>query len=87
MTVCVGGGPEVIEALAQIMGIANTHTERRTAVVGCYGVNRMENRFHYQGVKDCRAAALLYGGPSVCEIGCLGGVAPVFRSVRLGPSG
>jgi len=87
VTVCVGGGPEVIDALAQIMGIANTHTERRTAVVGCYGVNRMENRFHYQGVKDCRAAALLYGGPSVCEIGCLGGgtcvsVCP-FGAIRL----
>ena len=83
----MGGGPEVTDVLAQIMDIANAHPERRTAVVGCYGVNRMENRFHYLGVKDCRAVVLLYGGPSVCEIGCLGGgtcvtVCP-FGAIRL----
>jgi formate dehydrogenase beta subunit len=68
----VGGGPEVIDELARIMGEGNTPVEIRTAEIGCYGVNRLGRRYHYDGVKDCRAVALLYGGPISCEKSCLG---------------
>ncbi len=55
--------------------------------MGCYGVNRLDSRFHYLGLQDCRAAALLYGGPGCCENECLGlgtceSVCP-FGAIRL----
>ena len=73
ITVCVGGGLEVIDALARIMGTANIPVEIPIAEIGCYGVNRLEIRFHYHGPQDCRAMAMLYGGPLSCEKSCLGG--------------
>lgn len=58
--------------MAQITGADSSFTEPRKAVVGCYGVNRLETRFHYLGLHDCRAAALLYDGPGSCKNECLG---------------
>lgn len=63
---------EVVDDLAKIFGYQNGHTEIKTASVGCYGVGRMEQRFYYSGLQDCRAVALFYGGPGNCDIGCLG---------------
>jgi len=84
---CVGGGTEVVEGLAKILGSQNVYVERKTALVGCYGVDRMEARFYYSGLQDCRAVALFFGGPTNCNIGCLGGgtcvsVCP-FHAIRM----
>ena len=73
VTVCVGGGLDVVDALAQIMEAEYTHPGKRLAVVNCLGAYRMEKRFQYLGLRDCRAAALLFGGSVICETGCLGG--------------
>ena len=91
ITICVGGGQEVVEELANIFGCPNDHTERKTATVGCYGVARMERRFYYSGLQDCRAVALFFGGPDSCEIGCLGkgscvAVCP-FNAIRVRTDG
>lgn len=91
VTICVGGGLDVIDKLSQIMGSNDEYLGRQTASVGCYGVGRIDQRFQYIGIQDCRAAALFYGGPSPCTIGCLGlgtcaSVCP-FNAIRMRADG
>ena len=70
---CVAAGPDVAEAIAEIMGVAIEAKEPDIAQPGCtYGVSNADVKFLYNGVRDCRAAALLSGGMKVCNIGCLG---------------
>ncbi len=88
--ICVGGGPEVGEAVAAILGVEVTYREPEIAKPDCtYGVGRADMRYQYDGVKDCRAAALLAGGSKECPIGCLGlgtcaAVCP-FGAITMGP--
>jgi len=70
---CVAAGPEVAEAIAEIMGVRIEATEPDIARPGCYfGVAKADTKYRYNGVDDCRAVALLGGGMKVCTIGCLG---------------
>ncbi len=48
-----------------------THDEKLCAFVKCGGVDS-ERRYTYVGAPDCVAAALLAGGPAMCEFACLG---------------
>ncbi len=71
--ICVGGGPEVGEAVAAILGVEVSYREPEIARPDCtYGVNDADLRFRYDGLADCRAAVLLAGGQKECHIGCLG---------------
>jgi formate dehydrogenase beta subunit len=70
---CVGGGPEIGVALAGIMGVEVKETEPQIAQVGCrYPVQRADIKYDYSGLRDCRAAVILAGGPKECPIGCIG---------------
>ena len=70
---CVAAGPEVAEAVAEIMGVTIEATEPDIARAGCYfGVRRADTKYDYNGVDDCRAVAMFGGGMKVCTIGCLG---------------
>ncbi len=70
---CVAAGDDVAMAIAQIMGVSISDTEPEFAGPGCYyGKDDADMEYVYQGVTDCRAAALLFGGMKVCRIGCLG---------------
>jgi formate dehydrogenase (NADP+) beta subunit len=70
---CVAAGPEVAEAIAAVMGVSIEAKEPDIALPGCtYGVQDADLKYVYQGLSDCRAAALLGGGMKVCNIGCLG---------------
>lgn len=88
---CVAGGPELADELAAIMGVEVEYREPEIARPGCtYGIHDAPHiRFRYQGVADCRAAALLNGGSKVCPIGCLGlGTcmrACPFDAISMGP--
>ncbi len=90
--VCVGGGPEVAQAVAQVMGVEVTYREPDISQVDCtYSTQIAQLKYKYDGVRDCRAAALLAGGPKVCNIGCLGlgscvKVCP-FGAIQIGPDG
>lgn len=90
--VCVAGGYEVAQAVAQVMGAQIEHMEPRKAVLACrYSVDKAAAKYRYNGAADCRAAALLYGGPKECLIGCLGlgtceRVCP-FDAIAVGPEG
>ncbi len=70
---CVAGGPEIAEEIAGILGVKLEAREPDIAKPGCtYGYQDADLKYLYDGVHDCRAAALLGGGSKVCPIGCLG---------------
>ena len=70
---CVAGGSDLAEILAGLMGVKVEAKEPDIALPGCYyGVKDADQRYVYDGLNDCRAAALLGGGMKVCTIGCLG---------------
>jgi NADPH-dependent glutamate synthase beta subunit-like oxidoreductase len=88
----VAAGPEVAEAIASIMGVKVEAVEPDIALPGCYfGVENADTKYVYNGLDDCRAAALLGGGMKVCTIGCLGlgtcARACPFGAISMGPEG
>jgi NADPH-dependent glutamate synthase beta subunit-like oxidoreductase/NAD-dependent dihydropyrimidine dehydrogenase PreA subunit len=88
----VAAGPEVAEAIAEIMGVKIEAVEPDIALPGCYfGVQDADTKYIYDGLDDCRAVALLGGGMKVCTIGCLGlgtcAKACPFDAISMGPKG
>ncbi len=70
---CVAGGPELAEAIAEVMGMKIEAKEPDIALPGCtYGVGEAALKYTYDGLSSCQAAAMLYGGMKECQIGCLG---------------
>jgi formate dehydrogenase (NADP+) beta subunit len=70
---CVAAGDDVAQAIAAILGVAIEAKEPDIARPGCtYGFQDADAKYIYDGLSDCRAAALLGGGMKVCTIGCLG---------------
>ena len=89
---CVAAGPEVAEEIAAILGVAIEAKEPDIARPGCtYGVADADVKYIYDGLADCRAAALINGGMKVCHIGCLGlgtcARACPFDAITMGPEG
>ena len=69
---CILGGQAATDALAAIMGVESTQVEPAVAKIMCHGHSGVAaDSFLYRGLDDCRAAALMYGGPKGCEFGCL----------------
>ena len=88
----MAAGPEVAEAIAEIMGVKIEAKEPDIARPGCYfGVQDADLKYIYDGLDDCRAVALLAGGMKVCTIGCLGlgtcGKVCPFDAITMGPQG
>jgi formate dehydrogenase beta subunit len=70
---CLAGGPDTAIALSTVLGVTVEVKEPDKARLGCwYRPEEADTKFRYDGVKDCRAAMLLFGGSKVCEIGCMG---------------
>ena len=71
---CVPGGAEVAEAISTLLGMESSgQTARTVAFVHCNGTcDAVEQKTVYDGINTCRAASMLYGGPSACRFGCLG---------------
>lgn len=70
---CVAAGPDVAEAIAALMGVSIEAKEPEIARPGChYSIEDTDIKYLYEGLSDCRAAALMSGGMKVCNIGCLG---------------
>jgi len=89
---CVAAGPETGQAIAVFLGMAVTASEPDIARSGCfYSVEEAETKYEYDGLGDCRAAALLGGGMKVCTVGCLGlgtcAKACPFDAITMGPDG
>lgn len=70
---CAPGAGGCIAAIAAIMGVEATSTEPEFATVRCDG-NGVRPRFHYDGVRNCKAATVmgLAGSFQDCPYGCLG---------------
>jgi len=89
---CVAGGPDLAEEIAALMGVKVEVKEPDIARPGCYyGVQKSDVNYVYDGLKDCRAVALIGGGMKVCRIGCLGlgtcAQACPFDAITMGPEG
>ena len=70
---CLAGGPEVARKIAEILGTAVEIREQEVAFVACQGGrSRTREKFEYEGVADCQAASILFGGGKACAWGCLG---------------
>jgi NADPH-dependent glutamate synthase beta subunit-like oxidoreductase len=90
-TVCIVSDAEASKAVAGLMGQEVIEREPELAVRDCSGGDRADMAFHYEGVLDCRAAHLLYGGAKSCPEGCLGLGTCVracpFDAIQMGPQG
>jgi len=70
---CSVGGANVARSIGEIMGQEAGAVEPMVAVLVCRGGKDVAGaRFQYKGAADCRAAALLLGGPKACIYGCVG---------------
>ncbi len=71
--VCIAGGYDIALAVSKVMGVEVKEKEPEISISGCkYGIGDADTNYTYNGVKDCNAAMLLYGGTKECSIGCLG---------------
>jgi Na+-translocating ferredoxin:NAD+ oxidoreductase RNF subunit RnfB len=71
---CAAGGPSLASGIAEIMGVENEESVLRRAFLKCKGSPMFSARNAiYEGIKDCRSAAVLPGGsPNACPFGCMG---------------
>ena len=70
---CVASSADVAVTIAGLMGVTIGEKEPEFSQPGChYGVDDADIKYDYEGIKDCRAAAMLAGGMKICNIGCLG---------------
>ncbi len=71
---CPVGGEPVAEKIGAIMGVEAGDTVREVAFVRCSGnCEKAADKYEYDGVKDCVAAAAVPGsGAKACSYGCLG---------------
>ncbi len=70
---CKAGGDDVAQAIAAVLGVSADASARDVAHIFCRGTNSAaEKKYVYQGITDCRAASLLFGGDKSCTYGCLG---------------
>jgi formate dehydrogenase (NADP+) beta subunit len=87
--ICVGGGPDIDENVANIMGMKIVAKEPELASTECCGGARAVEKFAYDGIQDCRAANMMFGGTKICEHGCLGFGTCVatcaFGAIQMGP--
>ena len=71
-TVCAVATDEARAEIAGILGIEHKTKVKTVATVLCNGGTRAVDKFEYKGIRDCRAATLVFGGQKACEFGCLG---------------
>ena len=72
-TLCAPGGPQVAQQIAHLLGLDIVDTVRRVVYLKCAGTrDKAIDKYVYDGINDCRMAALFAGGPKGCEYGCMG---------------
>ena len=74
LTLCSPGGPDTASELGRIMGVdVDVSGTKMVAQVHCRGGRDVsEYAFEYNGLEDCTALYLLYGGDKICKTSCLG---------------
>lgn len=70
---CVPGGAEAAGKLAEALGVEAEASVRQIAVVRCGGsCEKTALKEEYHGIRSCKGAKLLFGGPGACSYGCIG---------------
>jgi RnfABCDGE-type electron transport complex B subunit len=69
---CTVSNDEARKSIAQILGIEYNSKVKTIATVLCNGGSRAKNKYAYRGLKNCKAASLVFGGYKACAFGCLG---------------
>ena len=70
---CIPGAQTVADQIGAIIGVEAEPFEDLVAFVACNGhCDATHNKADYEGVPNCKGAAMLYGGPGSCVYGCLG---------------
>jgi electron transport complex protein RnfB len=70
---CVVVSAGNLEAIAGVLGVNAEAGVKKVARVLCRGDSKnVTPKYNYNGIPDCRAAAMLADGPSSCRYGCLG---------------
>lgn len=70
---CALSQEEARQKIAVVLGVQAKLKIKRTAVLHCNGGSqRVDDRFVYTGIKECRAASAVMQGPKACVYGCIG---------------
>jgi RnfABCDGE-type electron transport complex B subunit len=71
---CAAGGSALVSGIASIMGVEAVASVPVRAFLKCKGSPEISKaNAVYEGIKDCRSAAILPGGsPKACPFGCMG---------------
>ncbi len=70
---CAVCSKEGLAEIGKVLGIEIDASERKVARVLCQGDHgACADKGKYEGLKDCKAAALVCGGFKMCEVGCFG---------------
>jgi len=69
---CKACSEEQAQQVAKVLGVKISATKKKIATLRCHGGKRAKDRFVYEGIKDCLAAAQLLGGQKSCSFACLG---------------
>lgn len=70
---CVPGADATAKKVAAVLGVEAEDVVEQVAFVHCNGTcDAAKKKFHYEGIKSCAAAKMLYNGDSACIYGCLG---------------
>lgn len=70
---CSVGGNAVAEQVASVMGVKSEGVKRTAARILCNGrCSVSKEKYEYQGIDSCAAAAQLFSGHKACSYGCLG---------------
>ena len=62
---------ETASEIANILGVKLSLAEKKVASLRCHGGKSAKDKFIYQGIKDCQAAAQTLGGHKICSWACL----------------
>jgi Na+-translocating ferredoxin:NAD+ oxidoreductase RNF subunit RnfB len=70
---CTVSTPQQRQGIADLLGVAAGTVEKKVARLACGGGQHVAFlRARYEGLKTCRAAAVVSGGGKECAWGCLG---------------
>ncbi|MCG8700645.1 MAG: Fe-S cluster domain-containing protein [Bacteroidales bacterium] len=70
---CPVGGGDVMQAVAKILGMEASVADPRVAVLKCNGNCDVRPKINeYDSATTCSISAMLYGGDTGCQHGCLG---------------
>lgn len=84
ISLCIPGGQNTTEAIANIMGSLASFTKPKVAFVRCQGnTQKATINYEYHGILECAQAIPYFQGAKHCEHSCLG-LGTCFRACPFG---